>query len=140
MSSWWVDRSANIMEPTPLVFIAGDARSGGTLLAQILASLSDSVVFAGELRHIWHENFEQNEPCGCGERFRNCEFWRAVIEKAFGSFERVDLRAMLNMHRSVARERYTPMLMLLNRVPAELLGSKPLLGLTVPRMSWKAAE
>src|ERR1019366_6712916 len=33
-------------------------------------------------------------------------------------------RAMLNMHRLLARERYTPLLMLLNRVPAELLGGK----------------
>ena len=111
------------MESSQVIFIAGDGRSGGTLLGQILNGLSDSV-YVGELRNIWHEAFEQNEPCGCGERFRHCEFWRAVVEKAFGSFERVDARAMLNMHRSVARERYTPMLMLLNRVPAELLGSK----------------
>src|SRR5208282_2075779 len=119
----WIDRSENVMEGSRVVFIAGDGRSGGTLLGQILNGLSDSV-YVGELRNIWHEAFEQNEPCGCGERFRHCEFWRAVVEKAFGSFERVDARAMLNMHWSVARERYTPMLMLLNRVPAELLGSK----------------
>ena len=111
------------MEASRVIYIAGDGRSGGTLLGQILDGLSDSV-YVGELRNIWHEGFEQNEPCGCGERFRHCEFWRAVVEKAFGSFERLDARAMLNMHRSLARERYIPMLMLLNRVPAELLGSK----------------
>src|ERR1019366_778123 len=132
---WGVDRSANpqgresfvptdfIMEASRVVFIAGEGRSGGTLLGQILDGLSDSV-YVGELRNIWHEAFEQNEPCGCGERFRHCEFWRAVVEKAFGSFERLDVRAMLNMHRLLARERYTPLLMLLNRVPAELLGGK----------------
>ncbi len=134
-SIWGVDRSANpqgresfvpadfIMETSRVVFIAGEGRSGGTLLGQILDGLSD-LVYVGELRNIWHEALEQNEPCGCGKRFRNCEFWRTVVEKAFGSFERLDLRAMLNMCRSVARERYTPLLMLLNRVPADLLGSK----------------
>ena len=111
------------MEASRVVFIAGDGRSGGTLLGQILNDSGDSV-YVGELRNIWHEAFEQNEPCGCGKRFRDCEFWRAVVEKAFGSFERLDVRAMLNMHRSLARERYTPLLMLLNWVPAELLGSK----------------
>jgi len=111
------------MQAGRVVFIAGDGRSGGTLLGQILDGLSDSV-YVGELKNIWHESFEQNEPCGCGERFRHCEFWRAVVEKTFGSFERLDLRAMLRMHMSVARERYIPMLMLLNRVPAELFGSK----------------
>ena len=55
----------------------------------------------------------------------HCEFWRAVVEKAFGSFEQLDVSAMLSMHKSLARERYTPMLMLLNRVPAELLGELP---------------
>ena len=112
-----------VMQAGRVVFIAGDGRSGGTLLGQILDGLSDSV-YVGELKNIWHESFEQNEPCGCGERFRHCEFWRAVVEKTFGSFERLDLRAMLRMHMSVARERYIPMLMLLNRVPAELFGSK----------------
>ena len=82
------------MQASRVVFIAGDGRSGGTLLGQILDGLSDSV-YIGELKNIWHESFEQNEPCGCGERFRNCEFWRAVVEKTFGSFERLDLRAML---------------------------------------------
>jgi hypothetical protein len=132
---WGVDRSADpqgresfvptefIMETSRVVYIAGEGRSGGTLLGQILDGLSD-LVYVGELRNIWHEALEQNDPCGCGERFRNCEFWRAVIEKAFGSFERLDVREMLNMHRSMARERFTPMLMLLNRVPADLLGSK----------------
>jgi len=110
------------MQAGRVVFIAGDGRSGGTLLGQILDGLSDSV-YIGELKNIWHESFEQNEPCGCGERFRHCEFWRAVVEKVFGSFDRLDLKEMLRMHRSVARERYIPILMLLNRVPAELLGS-----------------
>src|SRR5208283_1457698 len=81
------DRSADIMQAGRVVFIAGDGRSGGTLLGQILDGLSDSV-YIGELKNIWHESFEQNEPCGCGERFRHCEFWRAVVEKTFGSFER----------------------------------------------------
>ncbi len=111
------------MQAGRVVFIAGDGRSGGTLLGQILNGLSDSV-YIGELKNIWHESFEQNEPCGCGKRFRHCEFWRAVVDKAFGSFDGLDLRAMLRMHMSVARERYIPMLMLLNRVPAELLGSE----------------
>ena len=105
------------------MFIAGEGRSGGTLLGQILDGLSDSV-YIGELRNIWHESFDQNEPCGCGQRFRDCEFWRAVVEKTFGSLEQLDLAAMVDMHRSVARERYTPMLTMLNRVPAELFGSK----------------
>jgi len=104
------------------VYIAGDGRSGGTLLGQMLNGLDD-FVYAGELRLIWQEAFADNEPCGCGQRFRDCQFWRKVIESIFGGFDRVDLPALLKSHLSVARERFTPLLILFNRAPSEFFGT-----------------
>ncbi len=111
------------MERNKLIYIAGDGRSGGTLVGQMLNSLDD-FVYVGELRNIWVESIEQNDPCGCGERFRDCEFWRKVIEQAFGAFERIDYAAMMKSYSSVAKERYSPLLLFFNRAPLEFLGSR----------------
>ncbi len=34
--------------------------------------------------------FEQNQLCGCGKPFRECEFWTEVVKEAFGGFEKID--------------------------------------------------
>jgi LPS sulfotransferase NodH len=106
-----------------LIYIAGAGRSGSTLLGQMLNALPD-FFFAGEVRNIWYECLELNEPCGSGERFRDCEFWKQVIAEAFGAPENIDLAAIMKMHLSVARERYTPLLMLFNRAPGEFFSGR----------------
>ncbi len=108
------------------LYITGDGRSGSTLLGQILNNLPD-FNFVGEFRHVFSDFFDlytANYPCGCGRLFHDCEFWRMVIEGAFGRFENIDRKALANCNFTVARERFTPFLMLFNRQPSEFFSSK----------------
>lgn len=72
-----------------VLFIAGSGRSGSTLLDMLLGQVS-GFYSTGELRFIWSRGFGQNQLCGCGKPFRQCEFWTEVVKEAFGGFEDID--------------------------------------------------
>lgn len=72
-----------------VIFIAGSGRSGSTLLDMLLGQVN-GFYSTGELRFIWSRGFAQNQLCGCGKPFRECEFWSEVIKAGFGKFEDVD--------------------------------------------------
>ncbi len=61
-----------------VVFIAGDSRSGTTLLDLALGQVP-GFFSGGELRYVWRRGFEMNVLCGCGRPFRDCPHWRAVL-------------------------------------------------------------
>ena len=105
------------------VYITGEGRSGSTLLGQMLNNLPD-FNFVGEFKDIFWDLYMSNYPCGCGKLFRDCEFWQSVIEGAFGSFERIDREALAAYNPVLARERFTPFLMLFNRRPSEFFSNK----------------
>jgi len=67
--------------PVKLVYIGGWGRSGSSLLANILGSARD-IVSVGELRYLWDRGMRENKRCGCGEAFRECDFWGAVLQRA----------------------------------------------------------
>jgi hypothetical protein len=79
------DNSINVK----VLFIAGPGRSGSTLLDMLLGQIN-GFFSTGELRFIWSRGFEQNQLCGCGKPFRECEFWTEVVKEAFGRYEAVD--------------------------------------------------
>ena len=97
-------------EKVKVVFIGGYGRSGSTLLDRLLGQV-EGFVSVGELRHIWDRGFGENQLCGCGEPFRECSFWKAVVEDAFGGFERLNLSKIKALKHSVDRMRYIPQLM-----------------------------
>jgi hypothetical protein len=72
-----------------VLFIAGPGRSGSTLLDMLLGQVN-GFYSTGELRFIWSRAFGENQLCGCGKPFRECEFWSEVIKEAFGGFENID--------------------------------------------------
>lgn len=92
-----------------IVFIGGSGRSGSTLLDLLLGQV-DGFFSLGEMCHIWERSFVENQLCGCGKPFKSCDFWRVVVEEAFGGFDCVDGRAILKLQRSVARIRHIPQL------------------------------
>lgn len=98
-------------ETVKVLYIAGYGRSGSTLLERMLGQIGDFVA-VGELSHIWERGFIDNQLCGCGRPFRQCDFWRSVVVTAFGGFERVHASDMAALRYSVARLRYIPQLML----------------------------
>jgi hypothetical protein len=72
-----------------VLFIAGPGRSGSTLLDMLLGQIN-GFYSTGELRFIWSRGFQQNQLCGCGKPFRECEFWTEVVKEAFGGPDSID--------------------------------------------------
>ncbi len=98
-------------------FIGGFGRSGSTLLERVLAELP-SVCSLGEVRHLWYRGVADNELCGCGRRFHDCEFWTAVGERAFGGWDAVDVGAVRRLSRLVDRMRHIPVALATGRLGA----------------------
>ncbi len=92
---------------TKVLYIAGDARSGSTLL-ELLLGESRAYFSAGELCHFWRHAFLENLLCACGKSFRECEFWNAVVARSFGGWEAVDAQAIKELWLSMSRLRYFP--------------------------------
>jgi hypothetical protein len=85
-----------------VVFVGGCSRSGSTLLGRLLSQIG-GFFDAGETHHLWKRCFGRNEPCGCGRPFRDCPFWRGVVQDAFGGFDRVDAETFRSMRRRALR-------------------------------------
>ncbi len=64
-----------------VIYIGGWGRSGSSLLANILGS-SPKTTSVGELRYLWDRGIVENKRCGCGEDFKDCEFWQQVLRRA----------------------------------------------------------
>lgn len=97
-------------ERIKILYIAGAGRSGSTLLERMVGSI-DEFVSVGELRLIWERGILGNELCGCGSPFWECDFWRTVMEQAFGAVEAEDFRSVPELKQKVARTRFIPRLL-----------------------------
>ena len=95
-------------KPT-IVFIGGYGRSGSTMLDRVLGEIPGTVSL-GEVRHIWQRAFRENQWVSDSVPFRECPFWRAVIEKAYGGFDGVDLDQVDRLCSTVDRMRAIPKL------------------------------
>lgn len=84
-----------------VIYITGSPRSGSTILSKVLGQIP-GFFQAGELRFLWDKNFLDEFPCGCGEEFVDCEIWTRIFQKAYGGFDLIDAKMMLEY-----RERYT---------------------------------
>ena len=92
-------------------FVGGLGRSGSTLLELCLGGLPQ-VCAVGELVHVWQRGIVENQLCGCGRHFHECPFWLQVGDLAFGGWDRVDVGEVLELRRSVDRNRFVPRLLL----------------------------
>jgi sulfotransferase family protein len=96
--------------PVTVLYVGGIGRSGSTMLDRMLGQLP-GFASVGELVFLWERGLGANERCGCGARFRDCPFWSAVGERAFGGWHRVDLARVLERKSRVDRNRFVPALM-----------------------------
>ncbi len=88
-------------DPGPRVlFIAGTGRSGSTLLDRLLGSVP-GMFSGGELSLVWQFGIGENRPCSCGQLFRDCPFYRKVMQEAFGEPAVVDLPALQEARRRI---------------------------------------
>lgn len=94
-----------------VLFIGGLGRSGTTILELSIAT-DDRVVSLGEVTHLWRRSLLDDESCGCGNAFRRCPFWRAVGQRAFGGWDRVDANRVIELKRRLDRSLQTPRLRL----------------------------
>jgi UDP-N-acetylglucosamine transferase subunit ALG13 len=92
-----------------VLYVGGAGRSGSTLLDLMLGQVPGFFA-AGELKYIWSRGARDNQLCGCGRPFRECPFWSAVGERAFGGWDRVDLDEMLRLEQSVDRHLFIPLM------------------------------
>ncbi|MEU7899060.1 sulfotransferase [Nonomuraea sp. NPDC049152] len=89
------------------MFLGGLGRSGTTLLERLLGELP-GVVPLGEVVHLWARGVLADEPCGCGEPFGRCPFWREVGERAFGGWPSELAQRVLALRHRVDRTRRIP--------------------------------
>lgn len=92
-------------ERVKVLYIGGYGRSGSTLLVRLLGQVRGFQA-VGEMWNIWQRSFIDNELCGCGSPFRDCTFWGAVVEEAFGGFQAVALDEISAMRRALQSQAY----------------------------------
>ena len=67
-------------ERAKLLFIAGDGRSGSTLLSRLLGQTDRSVDVGEMLAYFYNKKaFPENRFCGCGEPVTECRFWKDIV-------------------------------------------------------------
>ncbi len=104
-----------------VVYLGGFGRSGSTLVERVLGSVP-GWVNVGELVDLARSVAPQDELCGCGATFSTCPVWTRVGDVAFGGWTRDVLDRITAAHRSAARQRHLPGL-LLGRPPSSALVS-----------------
>jgi hypothetical protein len=92
-----------------VVYIAGENRSGTTLLSRVIGAHYGNVA-VGELFNFWGQWREGLELCGCGAPCRECAFWTEVLDDAFGS-KGIDTDNVIALLGSVQRAWHLPYLL-----------------------------
>ncbi len=100
-----------------ILYIGGCTRSGSTLVDRMLGQLP-GFVSTGEFGLITTHSITENRLCGCGRRFRDCPYWTAIGDKAFGGWDGPDAAELVRLHPQVTRQRYIPLLILPSLSPA----------------------
>lgn len=94
--------------PVCVLYIAGEGRSGSTLLGDLAGELP-GCAHVGEMGYFWYQSGPPAALCGCGAAFDRCEFWTEVVKRAFGGFANIDLHAMCEAKRFLEDIRMLPL-------------------------------
>ena len=86
-------------EKIKILYIAGNGRSGSTILHDILGQI-DNFFAIGELRYVWERGLVKNRLCGCGSPIQKCEHWKAVLNEAYGGLAHIDAAKMSRLTES----------------------------------------
>jgi hypothetical protein len=92
-----------------LLFILGSARSGSTILANVLERLP-GFFSAGELRFLW-DRVDQGRRCGCGELVERCPVWSPIVEDERTRHDGVEAATLAAWERRELRLVRTPALL-----------------------------
>jgi sulfotransferase family protein len=72
-----------------LLYIAGWARSGSTLVEQVVGQI-EGWFPCGEVNHVWN-----NFVCGCGVPAFDCEFWKPILNETLARHPGLDAEAAI---------------------------------------------
>lgn len=89
-----------------VIYIAGDGRSGSTLLSQLLGQAA-GWFSVGEARFVWERGLLGNRLCECGVPFRDCAYWGRVIEEGFGCADAIPLPEIVAADSRLLRTRHS---------------------------------
>lgn len=64
---------------TKVLLIAGMGRSGSTVVAELLGQMK-TFESIGEASVLWNRGLLENQLCGCRVPFRECAYWRKVVD------------------------------------------------------------
>lgn len=98
------------LKKIPVLFVGSVPRSGSTILSDLLNE-NPHMVNIGELVHLWERGVIENNLCGCGQSFSNCEFWGKVGEIAFGGWRQISGERMRTLQQRADRTRHIPKLL-----------------------------
>ncbi len=99
---------------TKVLYIAGNGRSGSTLLDVLLGQVEGTFA-VGELRRIWDRGFIENRPCGCGAPFLECPTWNAIFDEAFGGMDAIDPQKLVGYRERMTQTKHLPGMVLRGR-------------------------
>ena len=88
-----------------VLYVAGTGRSGSTLFGRLLGQ-APGCTSVGEVARLWQRGLRRGLPCSCGRPFDDCPHWARVGREAFGGWEPLRGRAVVDLQRSVDRVRY----------------------------------
>ena len=94
----------------PVLFIGSVPRSGSTIISDLMNE-NPHLANIGELVHLWQRGVIENNLCGCGHAFSDCEFWSEVGEVAFGGWDRISGERMRTLQLRADRTRHIPALL-----------------------------
>ncbi len=92
-----------------VIYIAGENRSGTTLLSQVIGA-HRGFVAVGELFDFWRQWQDGTSLCSCGAGCRDCEFWKDVLKEGFAD-EKLDTTKLISLLNSVQRPWHLPSLL-----------------------------
>ena len=72
-------------DATELIYIAGTARSGSTILALLLGS-SERMACIGEVTHLYRDGLSTSKTCSCGASVLECPVWKCCIPNLIKKF------------------------------------------------------
>lgn len=102
-----------------VLFLAGDGRSGSTVLARMLGE-AESFFSAGEVRYLWQRGIIEGRSCECGKHVLECELWSAVLHDAYGPSAAQAAADVVRLDRALLRLRSLPAALM-----AQAAGSAP---------------
>lgn len=102
-------QTGHVSQRPRVVFIAGEGRSGSTLLDRILGSCP-GFFSCGELIFIWDRGLANDQLCGCGEVFSSCPLWTTVLRNCEFTVSETSLDRLRSARDRYVRIRNIPLL------------------------------